>query len=117
MGTNRRLQAQKLVAIYTITMPATAKGGNAAESTVSIQDTFLNAGGDQMTNVLQQSLSSALGNQFQVQVDAFSVPSTSPAVTSTSVGVDEPSLAAPTKALTTVHAAVLIALVTRTLAW
>jgi hypothetical protein len=111
------LQAQKLVAIYTITMPANAKGGNAAESTASIQDTFLNAGGEQMTNVLQESLSSALGSQFQVQVDAFSVPSTGPDSTTTE-GLDEPrSFAAPAKALTISHAVVLAALIARALTW
>jgi hypothetical protein len=116
-GANRRLQAQQLVAIYTITIPADAKGGNAAETTGSVQDTFLNVGAEQLTSTLQGSLSSTLGSQFQVQVDAFSVPSTGP-VSTTTAGLDEPSsCAAPAMALTTAHAVVLAALMTKVLAW
>jgi hypothetical protein len=117
-GANRRLQAQQLVATYTITIPVNAKGADAAEATATIQDTFVVEGGaEQLASTLQGSLGSALGSQLQVQVEAFSVPSTS-AVTTTSATDDETlaSFAAQTAALSTAQVVVLAALISRALA-
>merc|ERR1719401_2710186 len=115
-GADRRLQAQQLVATYTITMPTTAKGENDAETVASVQDTFSAAGGEQLSDVLQASVSSALGSQFQVQVDAFSVPSTSPVGTTTPVANPPLSSAAPTVGPSAAHALNIAALIAAMLA-
>lgn len=114
---NRRLHAQQAVATYTITMPANITGEDVAETTGSIQEVFLNTGAEQLSSALQGPLSSALGSDFQVQVEAFSVPSIGPISTTQADEDSELSFAAQAVALTTTHTVLLAGLIARALAW
>jgi hypothetical protein len=123
-ATPRRLEEHLVVAVYKITLPVSEQSEDGAESISNIQDIFQASDTDALTGVLQSSFSDVLGDQFQILVQAFNMPSTSEddalvpiGGTSTTAGRAVLSRAPPRAALTAAPAVTLVALMTTVLAW